>query len=424
MNTVKQTNWQALFGGEKKIHYSLDRILAALQALGNPHLATPSLVIAGTNGKGTTTLLLTSVLQKAGYDVATYLSPHLQSPSERFLWNLCPISEFELNALLENLYPVAQKHELSYFEFLTLAFFEWQKTQNAQFQILEVGLGGRLDATNVTDPLACLITQIGLDHSEWLGNTEMEILREKLGILRKESLCFSGVDRKDLQDEIEKTCNELDGVYYFSSDVHCQLESIDWTSQTIRIHGQPFYLRNASEGIRKNAVLAYLTARIIFPRISIDVIQKAFAQIQTPGRFEVVSHSPRVILSGDHNLAGIDSLFRTLDTLPRTKLRIVCGFSGDKPAAAMYERLKTISEDITLTQPGTPRVPTLEGYDKLGPYIASPEAAVRSVLQRMDPQDTLLITGSLYLIGAVRSLWNTQAQPLASPLTNWKPLFA
>ena len=168
------------WGEKERINYALDRFQNALKAVGNPEKDVHTLVIAGTNGKGITTLLVSGALARAGFRVCTYLSPHLQSPSERFLWNLSSIEEDELASLGLEFADTARSHELSYFEFLTLLSFIWAKRRGADIHVLEVGLRGRLDATNVTDPLACAITNISLDHQAYLGTTKEQILAEKL----------------------------------------------------------------------------------------------------------------------------------------------------------------------------------------------------------------------------------------------------
>ena len=136
------------------MNYSLERLQGALQELHNPERDVYSIVIGGTNGKGSVSLLLSSSLIEAGFRVTTYLSPHLQHPRERFLSQLQPIDEADLENLAAELHPLAKKFDLTYFEFLTLIQFVWTKRIGADFLVLEVGLGGRLDATNVTDPLA------------------------------------------------------------------------------------------------------------------------------------------------------------------------------------------------------------------------------------------------------------------------------
>ncbi len=188
-------------GGERRINYALDRFRKALESVGNPERDVYTIVTSGTNGKGTTSLYLSAALRTAGFEVMTYLSPHLQHPTERFLLNMVPIAEDELTELALEYRKTGNAYELSYFEYLTLLVFVWARKRRPQFLILEAGLGGRLDATNVTDPIACLLTNVGFDHMEYLGDTLEQILEEKLGTLRHESLFFTGVRRGDFRPD-------------------------------------------------------------------------------------------------------------------------------------------------------------------------------------------------------------------------------
>ncbi len=196
-------------GSERLIDYSLERFRSALQAVQNPERDAKTIVIAGTNGKGTVSLLLSNALREAGFKVGTYLSPHLQQPNERFLDGLRPERESELLRLAKEHWEISKQYRLTYFEFLTLLCFAWASRKKFDFLVLEVGLGGRLDATNVTTPLACAITTIDLDHQEYLGNTVEKILEEKMGILRAGSPVFSGITQSSLRSRLDQRCAEL-----------------------------------------------------------------------------------------------------------------------------------------------------------------------------------------------------------------------
>lgn len=400
---------QAL-GGQRHIHYTLDRIQVALKSLGNPEREIPSILIGGTNGKGTTTLFVSSTLVQAGYKVATYLSPHLHSPSERLLLDRVPISEEELSTLGRELEPTAKRYELTYFEFLTLLFFVWAKRRHSEFLVVEVGLGGRLDATNVTDPLASLITNIGLDHQEYLGQTLTEILDDKMDIFRPEALVFTGIEDPELLARVKNKCHQLDAIYYLSKELKVSCFRRDWKGQETWINGYPFYLSSASTGTLKNAALAFLFVRIVFPKLPIAILQEAFQSTLLPGRMEVVQESPRVVLSADHNPHGLASLLSTLSELEVDRLHILAAFSPDKPFVSMYRTLAGIGDSMMLTQ-----IPHLQkrmpkNYFELGPFLADPCSAMEAQLKTASPNDTILVTGSTYLIGEVRSLWRSRVE--------------
>jgi dihydrofolate synthase/folylpolyglutamate synthase len=395
-----------LLGAERRLNFGLDRFREALGRVGNPEQSVHTLLIAGTNGKGTTTLLVSGALAEAGFKVATYLSPHLQSVTERFLLNLNPIAEDQLLDLVVEFMPLAQEVGLSYFELLTLINFVRASREKVDLLVLEVGLGGRLDATNVTDPLACAITNIDLDHQEMLGDTREKILMEKLAILNKEGLLFTGEKDPALLAIMEKRCEELDTIYYYSKELKIERESVDWKGQRVRFNGYPFQLTNPSAGTVESAALAFLMLRIVFPKIPIAALQRSFNKTVNPGRFEIVQNHPRVILSGDHNLAGIECLEKTLSALPRSgRLLTVCGFSFDKPFREMYQRLAKISDQIVVTRTKLDSAPLPDGYQEMGTWVEDPEKALKAMLAMAEPGDTVLVTGSLYLVGTVRSIW-------------------
>ena len=396
-------------GGEGRMDFTLERLKAALVAVGNPEKGVPSLIIGGTNGKGSTALFISSALAEAGVRVGTYLSPHLQSPVERFLLNLSPIGLETLTLLAREHETLALAHRLTYFEYLTLLYFVWAKEQKTEVSVLEVGLGGRLDSTNVTRPLASIVTNIALDHQAYLGDTHEKILAEKLGILPAEGLLFTGVSQPDLLNLVEQRCAELDAIYYYSKELNVVPKTRYWDGQTFSINGYEFSASNPTAGMRENAALAFLTLRIVFPRLSLLQIQNAFAHVSTPGRFETVSLNPRVVLSGDHNPHGLATLVETISHLAPTRTKILCGFSPDKPYHEMYAALQRVSPDLLLTSVENRMKKTVsEDYSRLGLYEPDPRRAVEKILQEAQAEDTILVTGSLYLVGAVRGMWHSK----------------
>lgn len=395
-------------GGEKRIRYALDHFKSALTSVGNPEKSVKTILIGGTNGKGTTSLLISQALKSHGLKTTTYLSPHLQSPTERILENLKPISEETLLALANEFISTAKAFSLTYFEYLTLLFFVHSKRSQVDFAVVEVGLGGRLDSTNITDPIATVITNIDFDHQAFLGNTLESILTEKLGVLREESLLFTAIEKPELRKMIEEKCAELDAIFYYSKELKTEVVNSSWNGQEVLINGYPFFLSNPSPGTLANAALAFLTLRIVFPAIAISTLQEAFRKTKTPGRFEIIQHAPRVILSGDHNPAGIECLKGTLSSVQKGKLLTLCAFSPDKPFNKMYQELAAISDDILLTQIPRLQDQTSAEYKEMGKFEPDAIKATQTVLNQAQPEDTVLITGSLYLVGELRKLWKPQ----------------
>lgn len=394
------------FGREKRGHYSLDKISAALESVGNPNRTVYCLIVGGTNGKGSCSLLISSALREAGFQVDTYLSPHLQSPCERFLRNMAPISEAELVEWMERALPTARQHELSYFEFLTLIAFMRAGAEKTQFLVLEVGLGGRLDATNLCDPIASVISNIGLDHQEFLGNDEATILKEKLAIVRPEGLLFTGVTDEKLVQQIEQHCVDIDAIPYYSREVRAKVLESGFWGQRVEINGYPFELTCPTRATLENAKTSLLLMRILFPKLEMEIFQRAFARVVLPARFETLQEHPRVILSGDHNPQAVQCLLETLAPLRgQADVHTYAAFSPDKDFESMIPRLTEISKSFTLGFIPGFETSMPESYQKHSPDSRPASEVVGEIIANAKPDDIVLIAGSLYLAGALRPRW-------------------
>lgn len=391
-------------GGQTRVNYALDRIREALSSVGNPEQAVKSLVVAGTNGKGSTALFLSSALKEAGFKVGTYLSPHLSHPSERFLRGLRPIERTELDRLAQHHWSTAKRFDLTYFEFLTLLYFVWARDQGLDFSVLEVGLGGRLDATNVTTPLAVALPSIGRDHEKFLGSDLLNILKEKLAVVPPEGLLFSGISQPELRQEVQRHCDAIDAIYYHSDELRVGGVSEDWRGQVVTYNQTPFFLPSPGAAQRRNAATALLLLRILFPRYPLSTWQRAFAKVRHPGRWETVSTSPRVILSGDHNPAGLEATAEWVREQCKGKLYVVCAFSPDKPYQQMHQTLRDQAEATWLTH----WTDCSDDYKEMGRFCSDPDQAVEQALAHLTPADTLWITGSLYLVGRLRPRWRKE----------------
>ncbi len=400
-------------GGESRIHYSLDHFTQALEAAGSPHKSVKTIVIAGTNGKGSVSLLASSALISAGKQVGTFLSPHLQHPRERILHNLVPLSAASLDALAPKWEALADQFQLTYFEFVNLLCFVWAKEAGLDYLVLEVGMGGRLDSTNVTTPIATAITTIDFDHQAYLGKTLEAILTEKMGIMRAGVPVFTHVRGENLEAVLEKRAAELKAPVHYAWKQPALVKQVQWSGQTVELHGTPFHLATPTPGMAQNAAVAYDLARFIAPALAVDQLQMAFARVRNPGRMEVVQEQPRIVLSGDHNPAGIQTLVETLGLL-NCKPRVICAFAPDKPHAEMLKALQAVASDVILTRIGRFENKMPAGYEKLTFFIPDPEACVTHATRYMGPKETLLITGSLYLVGELRPRWKPEVNFLAT----------
>lgn len=415
MNTSSIEALLERLGDEKRIHYSLENLKLALAEAGEPQKTVKSIVIAGTNGKGTTSLLISRALELQGYRVATTLSPHLQSLTERFLDNLKPWSLERLEENLQKALPLAEKHKLSYFEALLFAFFMDSSREKPDFNVLEVGMGGRLDATNVTDPVAVVLTNISWDHAEYLGDSLEKILKEKMGVFRPHTPVVTGMaPANSLYSILKAECKRLGSPLVSADVLPRKVISRTWEGQEVEIENQLFKLKNPATAFLQNAITAYCFLKENFPEIPISTLQKAFSSISHPGRLETAQENPRVILSGDHNEAGVEGLVETLQELNAKNLFVLCGFSPDKEAEKMLEALKTFARKLVLTEVPRARGVYPESYSKLAVFEKDPLLALQQVMSEMKPPDTLLITGSLYLVGHLRTHWKKEVRFISS----------
>jgi dihydrofolate synthase/folylpolyglutamate synthase len=211
-----------------------------------------------------------------------------------------------------------------------------------------------------------------------------------------------------LQQLLLEKCQELSCEVQLTHSLQKEVKELSWHGQKVMIEGVEFQLTNPSPGTLENAATAFAFLRKNFPEIQIETLQRAFSSVRNPGRFEIVQENPRVILSGDHNVAGIRCLVSTLSELGARDLFIVCGFSPDKEVKDCLSLLRPFARELVLTKVVRARGEYDEEYEKLASFEPLAEKAVGEFLRKMRPEDTLLITGSLYLIGELRALWQKE----------------
>ena len=370
------------------IRPGLDRIRALLAPLGDPHLRLPSVIIAGTNGKGSTAATLASILAEAGYRTALYTSPHLVDLRERWLIDGRPIEEQLLIDSIRALQEAALRSGISptYFEALTIIAFIAFDRADCEIAVLEVGMGGRLDATNVVKPLAALITPVSFDHMEYLGNTIEKIAGEKAGIIHEGSVALTTNDDPAVLAVLERRAAEV-GV------------------PLIRVteeHDTPL----AGTFQRRNTALAVRAARELqprLPRISQKAISDGVARTRWRGRLEHVKVDDRQIwIDGGHNAHAADAIAPFIETAVPSPRLLVFGIMSDKDAAPVTGRLFPLFDRILITEPYAPRSAAAAALAAAaGPKataITEPDAAFRAALA--GPERSIVITGSLYLAGA------------------------
>ena len=416
-------------GPRQKAIYDLSRIQALLEALGNPHTSPHTIHIAGTKGKGSTAALCDAALHAAGYRTGFYSSPHLHSFRERIRRDTRPISEAEFGALVEKVWPHQQGvtnnaglGPVSLFEFMTAMSFQCFSDAKADFQTIEVGLGGRLDATNVVNPNVCVITSISRDHTAILGDSLSQIAGEKAGIIKSGSRVVVAPQAPEALEAVELACRRLGArPIHVGRDLTWQRGAVDpdgqCFSQRFSVKGRldryqltipllgSYQLENAA-----TAVAALEVLREQGHTISPDAIQLGFAGVSWPCRMEVLSRSPRVVADGAHNLYSIESL---LDSLPGylsyNRLVLVVGFSRDKNVEAMVQRLAQVRPVVIATGSRHPRslspsavVARFRDLGTQAEEMGSPAEALDRALAVAGENDLVLATGSLFVAAEVR----------------------
>lgn len=435
MNYQESTNWllslvdhervQPSLPRQKRI-YDLSRMEALLGHLGNPHLGIPTIHVAGTKGKGSTAALCDAVLHAAGYRTGFYSSPHMHTFRERIRLNNQPVSEYQFAQLVADLRPhqewVMANTDLgpvSLFEFMTVMAFQCYKNEQVDFQTIEVGLGGRLDATNVVQPSVCVITSVSLDHTAILGDTLEQIAGEKAGIIKPGCSVVVGPQQPEALAVILTVCEQRQAFpVIVGQDITWQAGGRDSTGQSFLIRGrlEEYQLRMPLLGTHQlenaaSAVAALESLREQGYSISEEAFAEGFAGVSWPCRMEVLGQSPLLVADGAHNAYSMAAL---LESLPNyfdyANLVLIAGFSRDKSVSAMVELLSKDRPTVVTTRSRHPRSatpPELAGLfrDQGLPEVTVTDSIQDAVAQAMKlagPNDLILATGSLFVAAEVR----------------------
>ncbi|MFU0833022.1 MAG: Dihydrofolate synthase [Oscillospiraceae bacterium] len=406
----------------------LERISKLMDRLGNPQNTLKFIHVAGTNGKGTTCTLLASVLRCAGYRTGLFVSPHVTDFRERMQIDGHMISQQELVSIADRVFPIIREMELqgdgvTEFEAVTAMALLWFAQKNCDIVVLEVGLGGRLDATNVIPtPLVSVITSISLDHTKILGDTVEQIAYEKCGIIKENGVTVSYPDQ-DIK--------ALEVIRQIAAERHNRLvsaatEGIEEVSFSIggtELNWNDIRLRTPFLGCHqaKNAATALSVLSILREtgyNISNESIVQGFSHAELPARFEVLSRSPIVVLDGAHNPDGTAALGKTIRRyLAGKDVVAVMGMMQDKNVDIAVKNLSGLFSCVITTEPPSPRaLPAdvlAQRWRRVGAF-AEPavgyDEALRMADERLKPDGAVVICGSLYLAGEMRSralqFWN------------------
>jgi len=416
-----------------KIKLGLDSMNRFLDRLDNPHHNLPCIHIGGTNGKGSVGATLCSILTSAGYNTGFYTSPHLSSVRERFKINNSYISRQDFARLINTIVNVLDGGQITYFECTTTLALLWFVEQKVDFAIMEVGMGGRLDATNVVTPLLSIITNVSMDHEQYLGDTLAQVAMEKAGIIKDGIPVVSGVADDDSGRVIKQTCKDLqaplflydrdfDGVSNKNNHSHWQYNGLN----KVVLADLPLSMKGNYQV--SNASLALAAVQLLQSQgyiITEEQIRGGLALTRWPGRLEIFrlnnqdeivdsqADSLQFLLDGAHNPAGVTALKHALeDDFSYARLILVWGAMEDKDLQTILHEIAPLADIIIFTRPESERSATPEQLQDTLPAAMQKKAVLASsVEESLDKarelateNDLICIAGSLYLVGAARQL--------------------
>lgn len=400
------------------IKLGLDTIGRILSGLGDPHLTYRTIHIAGTNGKGSVAAMLSTILHAAGYRVGRYTSPHLERFNERICIDNVPISDEDVIAAYERVAHVRHlDRQPTFFEFATaMALYEFRRN-SVDWAVIETGMGGRLDATNVLVPELSIITNISLEHKKYLGHTIAAIAREKAGIVKPQVPLVTGVRQPSArQIVLEQARKNQAPVFLMGPDFHCRRQG----SGTFAYYGiaqtfRKLKLTLAGDHQIANAALTLAACEVLTQTAGLalpsKMITHALAATTWPGRLEIVRHHPEVILDGAHNLMAARALARHLRACyAGRRITMVVGILDDKPSEAILKDLASACKRMVVTQPKIDRANSAErlslmAKDFLADVITIDDVAqaVRYALDTANEDDVICIAGSLYVVGEAQT---------------------
>ncbi len=386
MNQLKSNRLESLLGSlyqrinyerQSKVasdHFKLQNMRSFLERLGDPHLKYPVVHVAGTKGKGSVTTMIGQILKSSGRCTGIYVSPHLETINQRMIIDGQMITDEQLEHVLAEIEPVAQqldreaeendRPKLTFFEMMTAAAFCFFRQQKVEAAVLEVGVGGRLDSTNVCQPLVSVITNVSFDHTRILGSTLDKIAREKAGIIKPKVQVISGVEEplaakviSEVATDNGATLSELNRDFGIVTDPHSESFGVQGC-----ISGQSFEIDQIQLSLlgrhqQNNAAVAVAAIEALNLQgwnVPNDQIRSGLAEASLPGRTEVISRQPFVIMDIAHNVASVQALVDTLHMVPEwnssTRRTLIFATSGDKDVPGMLRPLLNTFERVILTQ--------------------------------------------------------------------------
>ena len=412
--------------------FDLENMNTLLSMLGDPHRRLRAVHVAGTKGKGSTCAMTASILQAAGYRVGLFTQPHLHTFRERITIDERLISEEEMVAALERQKPfIEQLPDPSTFEIMTALAFKYFADQEVDMAVVETGLGGRLDTTNVLDPVVAVITSISYDHTYILGDTLEQIASEKAGIIKNGKPVVCAPQRVAAEQVIVEVCR--------AREAPLVLVGKDWVWDPgqASVEGQSFEVASHipdAEGLMANrrtqefwipllgryqvvnATTSIATIDQLVRQgtsVSLEQVTEGLRRAKWPGRLEILGHEPLLVMDGAHNVDSVQRLLRALrEYLSFDRLILVVGFSLDKDIAGMMKELTSQAHAVIVTQAEHPRAAEpaaiakqTQAPETLLSIVSDPASALWRALELAGKKDLVCVTGSLFVVAGARAAW-------------------
>ncbi len=403
----------------------LSNTLAILEALGNPHLKGKYIHVAGTNGKGSTSSMLASILTEAGYKVGLYTSPHLKSFTERIRINGEEIGEEAVVHYVEKYKPLIEQFSPSFFELTTAMAFDYFATEKVDVAVIEVGLGGRLDSTNVIQPVLSIITQIGLDHQQFLGNTTIEIVKEKAGIIKANIPVITTVREPELRAEIKKIADKIQSTYYYSADNYTvslqqlksphsiyqlkKLNEVHFETLEVSLHGA--YQMQNMEGVFNALEILNHSGFNITEEATRKGLKNIIKNSGLKGRWQTLQErstgQAKVIADTGHNQSAFDHIIPMLANEKYDQLHIIFGAVSDKVPTDILKRLSKHA-NYYFTQAQVPRAMPADELNEFakklglkGEKFENVASAWEKANEKAGENDLIFVGGSTFVVAEI-----------------------
>jgi dihydrofolate synthase/folylpolyglutamate synthase len=402
----------------------LGRVEALVKALGNPQEGYKSILVGGTSGKGSTTVMLSSILMSSGFRVGTFTSPHLSGLTERIMVDgeRIPEKEFvRIVNIIKDTIEGLEEHP-TFFEVITAAALLYFKERQVDYAVLEVGLGGRLDATRLASPVLSVITNVSLEHTKILGSTVKEIAGEKAGIIQEKGTLVTAAEGEALE-AFGRICREKgSGILVVGIDIIYSREDAGLEGQRFSItvpdsKHEGFEIPLLGKHQLENAACAVAAAHALIDDISADAIRKGLRQVRWPGRMEVMQERPLVLLDCAKDPEAMRCLRETVEEdIPHDRIILVLGISSDKDIGRMVDIIAPIADETIITahkvmeRAAEPEriVEEVKRNSRRYTVIDDVKEAVKRAISMAGEGDLVLVTGSLFTVAEARELWDSE----------------